>query len=218
MKLRQIIAEEVARHLKEVGPSSAVISGVNAEAKKRGLKSIGGGRYVDPAKPGVVVARAQNEKLVLTKQGQEDDKKVFGGDAEVGGDGPAQPTSGADGLNGAPPERALPQNQEPTQAGSDIPLPAQRGRGKPSSLYKVVSQIVDPEKVKRAIMTGDGALLAQVVRRLDGLKKKMVQAGASGKQIRQITEFQKELSRKVDDAKDVEQYGGSSQISPLGTS
>lgn len=216
MKLRQIIAEEVARHLNEVGPTAAVESGVNAEARKRGLKGIGGGRYVDPAKPGVVVARAQNEKLVLTKQGQEDDKQVFGGDAEVGGDGPAQPTSGGDGSN-APPERALPQNQEPTQAGSDIPVPAQRGRGKRSSLYKVVSQIIDPEKVKRAIMTGDGALLAQVVRRLDGLKRKMQQAGASEKQIEQITGFQKELSRKVDDAKDVEQYGGSSQVSPLGT-
>lgn len=217
MKLRQIIAEEVTRHLKEVGPSASVESGVNAEARERGLKSIGNGQYVDPAKPGVVVAKAQNEKLVRTKQGEEDDKQVFGGDAEVGGDGPAQPTSGADGLNGAPPERALPQNQEPTQAGSDIPVPAQRGRTKPSSLHKIVSKIIDPEQVKRAIMTGDGALLAQVVRRLDGLKRKMQQAGASEKQIEQITGFQKELSRKVDDAKDVEQYGGSTGISPLGT-
>jgi hypothetical protein len=40
------------------------------EAKKRGLKSIGFGRYVEPKDPSTVVAKIENGRLVLTKPGE----------------------------------------------------------------------------------------------------------------------------------------------------
>ncbi len=45
--------------------------GAGEEAKKRGLKSIGFGRYVDPAKPETVVAKSVNGKLVAVKGAQD---------------------------------------------------------------------------------------------------------------------------------------------------
>lgn len=52
IKLRDLIFEE---------------GGAGEEAKRRGLKSIGFGRYVDPARPHVVVAKSKGGKLVAVK-------------------------------------------------------------------------------------------------------------------------------------------------------
>lgn len=47
------------------------------EARRRGLKSIGFGRYVDPANPGTVVAKIENDRLVAVSPDEEEpDKKA----------------------------------------------------------------------------------------------------------------------------------------------
>lgn len=43
------------------------------EAKKRGLKSIGFGRYVDPSNPSKVIAKSKNGKLVSVGSGEKPD-------------------------------------------------------------------------------------------------------------------------------------------------
>jgi len=55
-KLRQIVREEIRKKLTEASPGE--------EAKKRGLKHIGFGRYVDPSEPSKVVAKSEKGKLV----------------------------------------------------------------------------------------------------------------------------------------------------------
>lgn len=45
--------------------------GAGEEAKKRGLKSIGFGRYVDPSNPGIVIAKSVGGKLVAVDKGKE---------------------------------------------------------------------------------------------------------------------------------------------------
>lgn len=65
-ELRKMIREEIQR-LTEASAGE--------EAKKRGLKSIGFGRYVDPSDPSKVVAKSVKGRLVAVKPGEEKKSK-----------------------------------------------------------------------------------------------------------------------------------------------
>lgn len=70
-KLRQIVREEIQRLKPKIRSGQITEASAGEEAKKRGLKSIGFGRYVDPADPSKVVAKSVKGKLVAVKKAEQ---------------------------------------------------------------------------------------------------------------------------------------------------